>query len=293
MNGNAKLRRTHLFKASTTIAADLKQFSSETKFKIKLNGYFHFTHTGGWCETIGSLGNGMPRLEVWLDRFSGHAERCFMACYCGSNATIAELIDQVSGSLWPVRKVGDDDISKRRNWSLATRLTGSQFGPPIHEVHSYGISYFGIFDRAIGTEDAAIARFVSRAVAFFVDVARSIPGSNASEEQVDIFPRCENRQMVRAHLRRERSSLLATECKIRDDYVCQVCEMDFTSAYGSLGKDFAEAHHIVPLSQIDDQVRTTLEDLVTVCANCHRMLHRMDGKPGDVKKLSTIVRKHG
>lgn len=32
--------------------------------------------------------------------------------------------------------------------------------------------------------------------------------------------------------------------------------------------------------------------LATVCSNCHRMLHRMDGKRGDVEKLASIIRKH-
>ena len=33
-------------------------------------------------------------------------------------------------------------------------------------------------------------------------------------------------------------------------------------------------------------------DLVTVCGNCHRMLHRMDGKPDDIAKLKAIIRKN-
>jgi HNH endonuclease len=33
----------------------------------------------------------------------------------------------------------------------------------------------------------------------------------------------------------------------------------------------AEAHHIVPLSQLRESVKTRLEDLATVCANCHRL----------------------
>ena len=97
--------------------------------------------------------------------------------------------------------------------------------------------------------------------------------------------------MVTSHLRRERSRYLATERKIHDKYTCQVCGMRFKDIYGELGEDFAEAHHIIPLSKLRGSVKTRIEDLRTACANCHRMLHRMVGKRGDVEKLRAIVRK--
>jgi hypothetical protein len=31
--------------------------------------------------------------------------------------------------------------------------------------------------------------------------------------------------------------------------------------------------------------------LITVCANCHRMLHRMNGVPTDIPKLRRMVNK--
>jgi hypothetical protein len=33
-----------------------------------------------------------------------------------------------------------------------------------------------------------------------------------------------------------------------------------------------------------------LTDLATVCANCHRMLHRIAGKRADIRKLKTLTR---
>jgi predicted HNH restriction endonuclease len=46
----------------------------------------------------------------------------------------------------------------------------------------------------------------------------------------------------------------------------------------------------VPLSKLRGEIRTRIEDLRTVCANCHRMLHRMDGERGDFGKLRRLVR---
>ncbi len=120
-------------------------------------------------------------------------------------------------------------------------------------------------------------------------MARALPNAKQRDERHDVFPQEENRKVVTSHLRRERSRLLATECKIRDKYTCQVCGFRFGNIYGKLGDGFAEAHHKVPLSKLKEGVTTRLEDLITVCANCHRMLHRMEGKQDDFKKLKKLV----
>ena len=68
--------------------------------------------------------------------------------------------------------------------------------------------------------------------------------------------------------------------------------MTFSAIYGKdLGEEFAEAHHIKPLSRTPVNAKTKLDDLETVCSNCHRMLHCMDNDPSDVKRLRTLVRK--
>ena len=70
---------------------------------------------------------------------------------------------------------------------------------------------------------------------------------------------------------------------------CQVCGFDFKNKYGSLGKDFIEAHHTTPVSQLSPGSITRVEDIVLVCANCHRMLHKK--RPWvKVSKLKTILK---
>lgn len=59
--------------------------------------------------------------------------------------------------------------------------------------------------------------------------------------------------------------------------LCSVCGIDFSSLYGDLGKGFIHVHHIVPVSKIGpDYLVDPLKDLVSVCPNCHSMLHRKD-----------------
>lgn len=56
---------------------------------------------------------------------------------------------------------------------------------------------------------------------------------------------------------------------------CKGCGFNFQAAYGSLGKDYIEVHHIVPISEIKAGYSVNPEtDLVPLCANCHAMVHR-------------------
>ena len=64
-------------------------------------------------------------------------------------------------------------------------------------------------------------------------------------------------------------------CQARDDgrLICTVCDFDFLKFYGKRGKDFAEAHHMIPVSEMSEDASSKPEDMAIVCANCHRMLH--------------------
>lgn len=57
-------------------------------------------------------------------------------------------------------------------------------------------------------------------------------------------------------------------------------------------KIFAEAHHIVPLVQLDGAQSVSVDDLITVCANCHRMLHKLQGEPEDIEELKVMLLMH-
>lgn len=102
----------------------------------------------------------------------------------------------------------------------------------------------------------------------------------------------EGKKRLRAHESRERAPALVRQLK-REHMAknggalpCQICEFDFLDVYGDVGAGFAEAHHIVPLAEAPTHGRVvTVEDLIVVCANCHRMLHRSPEFPSiDVLK---------
>ena len=113
----------------------------------------------------------------------------------------------------------------------------------------------------------------TRETAHDVDVAISAGRGEA-------FP--EGKHVEKMHKFRERSSRAVREAKRRyaeqngGRLPCEVCGFDFAEIYDNRGIAYIEAHHRVPLSDLDGQrgVETKPGDLAMVCANCHRMLHR-------------------
>lgn len=94
----------------------------------------------------------------------------------------------------------------------------------------------------------------------------------------DSFP--EGKRVERIHKTRERNprviKIAKREFKIKHGKLfCEACCFDFEETYGKLGEDFIEGHHALPLSQIlDDHVKTRVEDIIMLCSNCHKMIHR-------------------
>lgn len=291
MPQNPRRDKKWLLAVAKQVATELKPRIEGTRLRVRIPSRATDTGTDGWAATIGDLGKNQPQLAIWFDRFSGYDDRKLYACFCSDEATAIDAITKcVSDRLWPVREIGSTDLEEGKHLVLSQRLARSEFNSPILEKYANGETFYGIYDVTRPSAERISPHFCNRAVAFFEDVIHELPNAKAVDEQREVYARCENRSLVASHLRRERSRLLATDCKIRDEYTCQVCGMDFESDYGPIGKDFAESHHLVPLGQLEDEVQTRVEDLITVCSNCHRMLHRMPGTSDDVKKLRLIYR---
>ncbi|MDM8556728.1 HNH endonuclease [Desulfococcaceae bacterium HSG7] len=143
-----------------------------------------------------------------------------------------------------------------------------------------GRFYYGKCDSSNDISDELVDKIVS----FYLDIGHAIAAN-----PIDEYSATENRKLVTKHIIRERNSNLSSHRKRRDGYQCQICKMKFEKVYGEIGKNFAEAHHIIPLAQLETTQRTTINDLVTVCANCHRMLHKLNGERGDIERLQNAI----
>lgn len=103
----------------------------------------------------------------------------------------------------------------------------------------------------------------------------------------------EGRLLQRQHFVRERDKKLRRK-KIADFLKkhprvhCEVCGFDFEATYGDRGREYTEVHHVLPL-HVSGETKTKLSDLILLCSNCHRMIHRSAPwlTPDDLRKLLT------
>jgi 5-methylcytosine-specific restriction protein A len=108
------------------------------------------------------------------------------------------------------------------------------------------------------------------------------------------YAAAEGEVLVRQHRLHERDRAFVSKKKeqaLRREGVsrCEACGFVFADVYGELGEGFIECHHTIPLAHLRPRQITRLQDLVLVCANCHRMLHR-NGQVRSIAALRDAVR---
>jgi hypothetical protein len=118
------------------------------------------------------------------------------------------------------------------------------------------------------------------------NIGKAAGGSKALDRESKVRARllptteyAEGKRLMREKKFFARNPELARLAKERYGYSCQACGFDFARMYGPLGEGYIECHHLNPLSERSEsqwstEVRTRIEDVTVLCANCHRMIHR-------------------
>lgn len=112
-----------------------------------------------------------------------------------------------------------------------------------------------------------------------------------NDELSQDFESKEGKELFRQHRVRERDSSLTFEKKLaaikRGNLKCEVCLFSFQDTFD---QDYIECHHKIPIYK--GERITKLEDLVLVCSNCHRMLHRkINGDFLTIEQLRKLIKK--
>jgi 5-methylcytosine-specific restriction protein A len=93
------------------------------------------------------------------------------------------------------------------------------------------------------------------------------------------------------HRKIERNRTAAANAKKFHGTTCQACDLDFVTRYGAMGQGFIEAHHLKPISKLEEGVPVKYDvavDFAVLCANCHRMIHRTED-PSDLQGFKKLI----
>lgn len=174
-----------------------------------------------------------------------------------------------------------DKLRYRNSNGAYMKLMNLQYHDPARDGR--GLKGGGVLEKEIwgefGNDQAKLAKVAAaiRASAIsaeLVEADRWIADEDPSAEEA-----VEGRLLTRVHKLRERSSDLPglkkrAVLRATGKLDCEGCGFNFRARYGEHAGDYAEVHHLTPLSELGENVKTTLADLAVVCANCHRMIHR-------------------
>ena len=155
-------------------------------------------------------------------------------------------------------------------------------------AHAFGVTY----EATMPLEDRLVDDLKSIVRLYRLLTFRGIVNEEDDEQVLDQSSSgVEDLRRFRLHKRIERNQRLANEAKKVHGSICQACGFNFESIYGELGKDYIEAHHLTPFSELprDAPVKLdALRDFAVLCANCHRMIHRQNA----AQRVSRLPRRH-
>lgn len=187
------------------------------------------------------------------------------------DATGYLLVTPDGGAPLPPKKVFGIALAE----ALQTYITPQDF--------SSGERIFGILNK-LGFKVIPIAEAITEKSSLL----RKSPSREQIEEALAGLPITDEERAwvegdvrVATHLRRERSGALPKQFKSdfrakHGKLFCQRCDRDFVDAYGADAAEACfEAHHTVPVSQMLAGHQTTPDQLQLLCANCHRITHRL------------------
>ncbi len=88
----------------------------------------------------------------------------------------------------------------------------------------------------------------------------------------------EGKRKLIKHYTRERNAKIVKEAKSialrkSGELRCEICGFSFRDRYGSLAQNYIEGHHIKPVASMKEGETTSVEDILLICSNCHRVIH--------------------
>jgi hypothetical protein len=289
------MKKYEFIKFARTVNKGLQSIFPKYGIKIRDNSELEVfnTETDGWEINLRYVSKIGAYVEIWYDRWLAYDDRKLWYGFLSRKKEhILNLSKEHSKIIGKpiILTEADIDVDSPLHRLHLKQFEKVNFDLPTLEFYNqkryffYGIYEYNPID--INNPSEQVARIVS-----FYDAVLEFSGKKLIDSDAGDYFAYENRKRVANHIQRERNPGLVLHRKQLDNFQCFVCGFDFSTYYGKLGKNFAEAHHIIPLSSSNRRRITKIDDLITVCSNCHRILHRMEGEKNDITKLKRLVKK--
>ena len=167
-------------------------------------------------------------------------------------------------------------------------LTFKKFKPLSENEQVQGLTYQYLEDIGVARWGSGTFRYLDEKTADVLDSLIAETKGTLADPSEDTWDN-EGRALLKRHITKERSAKLIRAFKAKlTDFSCEICGFSFQKTYGALGAGFIEAHHTIPISTLTEQTKISVSDLIAVCSNCHRMLHRTS-RPLTLEELRSEI----
>ena len=188
--------------------------------------------------------------------------------------------------------------TKRRtdHWLIDHKKEGNEilvfYRKNKNQYPDYGFRYLGPFSYYSHISDESIpgpTRFLLYPIKMAPD--NESPTSGVAEKAQSYMPMLEGKERSRIQTYYERNPKLRIQAIEIHGTKCSVCGFDFGKKYGQFGEGYIEIHHITPHASIKGEREIDPKtDLVPVCSNCHRMIHRPSDKWLTIDEMKKLIR---
>ncbi len=112
--------------------------------------------------------------------------------------------------------------------------------------------------------------------------------SQIDEESINSLEGRKKERLVRFY---ERNPKIRTRAISYHGFTCKVCNFNFKNVYGEMGENFIEVHHLIPISNFEEERQVNYKtDMTVLCSNCHRMIHRKRNNHLSIDELKKVLR---
>ena len=251
-------------------------------------------YTDGWCARIGDIDViGAEEVSVFLDNSPGDGQyHAWVGFFVNTDAQVNAMSRHLEKHVGKPFVLPDAAFVERgKHTFMKAPLPKARYGRPVVEKFSGNLKDLGLFlPGSIDFSSNPPSKSIAMASTFLAECFGALEdwaAPSGKRETPGDVPNTDG--WVSSHVFR-RSPALAKAAKERDRYTCRVCGDRPTQKYGNAdGRACLDAHHVQALHTRRAK-STGLKDLVTVCANCHRVLGRLTPDRRGLKQLQVRFR---
>jgi 5-methylcytosine-specific restriction protein A len=177
---------------------------------------------------------------------------------------------------------------------LGAAASGEEIHIFFRERHHSPFTYYGeasVKEARPSTERGKPSKFVFRTARWEATSQSSLGTELEAGGEVDreFLPEEEGRERLRVHVTYERSRKNRARALEIHGARCSTCRFDFNEFYGrDHARDYIEIHHVTSITAGPREVDPE-KDLVPLCSNCHKMVHRQAGQIMPVGELRRVI----